>query len=220
MAKEIYLHDIGESFYKTSLSYQLQIVEKKLYDRSYPDFLIITEHSPVITLGKRGGKEFIDKSSTYFLDEKPSIVETNRGGLVTCHMPGQIVLYPILNLKNYNLGVKEYSFLLMNVISDFLKKYGIDSYESKDYPGVWIEDKKIGNIGLGIKKNIAFHGLSINIDNRKDLFDIVTPCGIKDAQVTRLIDETDIDVSSDIAKTALVDSFAKIFKIDLIKDEI
>lgn len=219
MSGKIIFNDMGRTRYESSLIIQKKTVERKIEDSSYPDVLFFTEHNPVITLGKRGGDEFINRSSDYFKENQPPVVSTNRGGLVTCHMPGQAVLYPVMDLKKLGMGVKDYVYLLMDVISDFLNKYGVCSYQSREYPGVWVNNKKIGNIGLGIKKNISFHGLSLNIINNNSLFDIVTPCGIKDAKVTRLIDETDKAVDMLKVKNDLINSFLKIFDLELMQDD-
>lgn len=220
MTKKITILDLGRTCYGSSLFTQEKIVEKKFKDKIFPDVLIYTEHEPVITLGKRGGEEFINKSSKYFMENSPEIIQTGRGGLVTCHMPGQAVLYPILDLGKHKIGVKDYSYLLMDVITDFLLKYNVESEQTRKYPGVWVNSRKIGSIGLGIRKNICFHGLSINIINEKSLFDIVTPCGIKDAHMTRLCDETDIEIDMNTAKKKLVNSFLKVFDFESDKYEI
>lgn len=210
---KIIFHDMGKTDYRSSLFVQEKIVEKKLEDKNYSDVLIYTEHKPVITLGKRGGEEFIDKNSEYFLRVNPEIVATKRGGLVTCHMPGQAVLYPILDLTRFKIGVRDYTYLLMDVMTDFLEKYQVESKQTKEYPGIWINNKKIGSIGLGIRKNITFHGLSLNINNDLGLFNITSPCGMKDASMTRLVDELDMDIeiSMEKVKKDLMDSFLTIF---------
>ncbi|PIE74837.1 MAG: lipoyl(octanoyl) transferase [Deltaproteobacteria bacterium] len=220
MKREIIFYDMGRSFYNSSLDFQKKIVEEKISDSSFPDVLIYTEHEPVITLGKRGGEEFIDKSSHYFKEKKPDIIKTSRGGLVTCHMPGQAVIYPVFNLENFNISVREYSYSLMDCIEYFLKFFKINVYKSKEYPGVFVNSKKIGNIGLCIKKNITYHGLSINIKNEKELFDIITPCGLKDIKTTRLIDEIDYIPDMNNVKKLLVESFLEIFGAELSTDKL
>jgi len=207
---EIVLHDLGLTEYRGCLEFQEKMVAEKIKDPLNSDVLIFTEHQPVITLGKRGGEKFINRDDIFFTENKVDIVQTGRGGLVTCHMPGQAVLYPVLDLKNYGEGVKAYCFMLMDVITDFLNKFGVESYQSKEYPGVWVQGKKIGNIGLCVKKNIVFHGLSINISNDMTLFNLITPCGIKGALATRLVDEAE-GINFETCKLALIDSFYSVF---------
>jgi lipoyl(octanoyl) transferase len=220
MKHEIIYIDSGRTDYRSSLNLQKYLVEKKGKNSKIPDFLIFTEHNPVITLGKRGGRKFIDRDSFYFQKNNPEIIETERGGLVTCHMPGQMVIYPIINLKNFKIGVKEYALMLTDLISDFLKKYGVNSYSDKNYPGVFVDKKKIGSIGLAVKKNITCHGLSINIDNDYSLFDTITPCGLKNTSVTRLVDETDINADTEDIKQDLINSFSEVFDCGVIKQDI
>ena len=220
MKHEIIYIDSGRTDYKSSLNLQKYLVEKKIKNSKIPDFLIFTEHNPVITLGKRGGRKFINRDSSYFQKINPEIIETERGGLVTCHMPGQAVLYPIINLKNFKIGVKEYALKLTELISDFLKKYDVESYSDKNYPGVFVDKKKIGSIGLSIKKNITCHGLSININNDDSLFNTITPCGLKNTSVTSLTDEADINVDTEDIKQDLIDSFSEVFDCSVVKQDI
>jgi len=215
MKKELVFLDMGRTFYKSSLLFQEKIVEDKINNSLSKDFLIFTEHEPVITLGKRGGKEFILREKPFLKKNNVSIIETSRGGLATCHLPGQAVFYPILNLKNLNIGIKEYSFKLMDSIEAFLKKYNVKSSRTENYPGVFVNNKKIASIGLSIKKNICFHGLSININNDNSLFDCIVACGLKDISMTRLCDETALKLSMDKVKIDFLDSFVKIFGFEI-----
>jgi lipoyl(octanoyl) transferase len=215
MNKKIVFLDMGRTIYKSSLLFQEKIVEKKINDSSVEDFLIFTEHEPVITLGKRGGKEFILSEKPFLKDNNVSVVETTRGGLATCHMPGQAVFYPVLNLKGLDMGVKEYSIKLMDAIEDFLRKYNVCSSRTENYPGVFVNNKKIASIGLSVRKNICWHGLSININNDHFLFDCVVACGLKDILMTRLCDETDFELNMDKIKKDFLDSFVKIFGFEI-----
>lgn len=215
MKKELVFLDMGRTFYKSSLLFQEKIVEEKIKNFLSKDFLLFTEHEPVITLGKRGGKEFVLREKPFLKKNNVSIIETSRGGLATCHLPGQAVFYPILNLRGLNIGVREYSSKLMDIIEDFLKKYKVKSFRTENYPGVFVNNKKIASIGLSIKKNICFHGLSININNDNSLFDCIVACGLKNVVMTRLCDETDMEINMDKVKTDFLDSFVKVFEFEI-----
>ncbi|MDY0133203.1 MAG: lipoyl(octanoyl) transferase LipB [Desulforegulaceae bacterium] len=215
MKKELVFLDMGRTFYKYSLLFQEKIVEEKIKNFLSKDFLLFTEHEPVITLGKRGGKEFVLREKPFLKKNNVSIIETSRGGLATCHLPGQAVFYPILNLRGLNIGVREYSSKLMDTIEDFLKKYKVKSFRTENYPGVFVNNKKIASIGLSIKKNICFHGLSININNDNSLFDCIVACGLKNVVMTRLCDETDMEINMDKVKTDFLDSFVKVFEFEI-----
>ncbi|WP_404361477.1 lipoyl(octanoyl) transferase LipB [Methylotuvimicrobium sp. KM1] len=151
-------------------------------DPHTPDELWIVEHPPVYTLGLNGKREHLLQAC-----EIP-VVQTDRGGQVTYHGPGQLVLYTLLDIKRLNLGIRAMVTTLEQAIIKTLAQYGIQASSQADKPGVYVADKKIGSIGLRVKKNCSYHGLSLN--NHMDLkpFDLINTCGFPDMQVTQLAD--------------------------------
>jgi lipoyl(octanoyl) transferase len=151
-------------------------------DEQTEDEIWIVEHPPVFTLGLNGKPEHLLQSS-----EIP-LVNTDRGGQITYHAPGQLVIYTLIDMKRRGLGVRQLVTILEQVMIDALAQYGLKSKAKSDAPGVYIDGKKIGAVGLRIKKGSSYHGLSLN--NNMDLspFSLINPCGYKGLQVTQLSD--------------------------------
>ena len=147
-----------------------------------PDELWLVEHPPVYTLGLNGKPEHLLNTGSI------PVVRTDRGGQATYHGPGQLVLYTLLDLQRLRLGVRQLVTLLEQAMIDALAQYGIRAAARADAPGVYVGGKKIGSVGLRVKKHSSYHGLSLN--NRMDLtpFDGINTCGYPDLRVTQLAD--------------------------------
>lgn len=164
----------------------MRILEQRVidvYNGKKRELLWIIEHKPVFTAGKSSREEDL-------LNKKIKIVKTNRGGKHTYHGPGQKVVYFVLNLNKRDKDIKK---LINNVemcIINTLKDFGVKSYADKKNIGIWVGNKneslKIAAIGIRVKKWIAYHGFSINVNNDLKKFDYIVPCGIKDKGVTSL----------------------------------
>lgn len=146
------------------------------------DELWIVEHPPVYTLGLSGKREHLLNTGNI------PIIQSDRGGQVTYHGPSQVVIYTLLDLTRLKLNIRQLVSLLEQAMIDVLSSYGIDSKARADAPGVYVRAKKIGSIGIRIKKNCSYHGLSLN--NNMDLrpFSGINPCGYADLKVTQLAD--------------------------------
>jgi lipoyl(octanoyl) transferase len=146
------------------------------------DELWIVEHPPVYTLGLNGKREHLLNVGAI------PVINSDRGGQVTYHGPGQIVLYILLDVKRLNFGIRQLVNILEQAMISVLAKHRIAAVSRLDAPGVYVNDKKIGSIGLRIKKNCSYHGISLN--NNMDLrpFDHINTCGYSDLKVTQLSD--------------------------------
>lgn len=158
------------------------------------DEIWITEHPPVYTLGLNGKREHL------FATGDIPVINSDRGGQVTYHGPGQLIIYTLIDIKRLNLGIRPLVTLLEQAMIFALAHYGIKAVARIDAPGVYVDNKKIGSIGLRIKKNCSYHGLSIN--NQMDLapFDHINTCGYPGLEVTRL---TDLGVNVSNAELAI-----------------
>ncbi len=171
--------------------------------------LILTEHNPVYTVGIRNtcyGPEYAKN----LRDLGAEFFETNRGGLVTFHGPGQLVSYPILNLTKFQPSVRWYVKQLENTIINVCKEYGLMAYTSP-YTGVWVNDKKICAMGIHVSENVTSHGLALNCNTDLNWFKHIIPCGIEDKTVTSLTLETGKDVSIAHATSHFLAKFADQF---------
>lgn len=147
-----------------------------------PDEIWITEHPPVFTLGLNGKPEHVLRAGDI------PLIQTDRGGQVTYHGPGQLVVYVLLDLRRLSMGPRQAVTVLENAMLAALAQYGIRALARADAPGVYVDGRKIGALGLRIKRGCSYHGLSLN--NGMDLtpFSCINPCGYAGMEVTRLAD--------------------------------
>jgi lipoyl(octanoyl) transferase len=148
-----------------------------------PDEIWIVEHPPVYTQGLSGKQEHLLNA------ENIPVILTDRGGQITYHGPGQLVIYTMINIQRCNLGIRKLVSLLEQAMLTTLSQYGIAAKAKPQAPGVYIQDKKIGSVGLRIKKGCSYHGLSLN--NQMDLhpFTGINTCGYPDLEVTSLAEQ-------------------------------
>jgi lipoyl(octanoyl) transferase len=151
-------------------------------DKDSVDELWFLQHPPVYTLGKNGKPEHILKARDI------PVVNTDRGGQVTYHGPGQIVVYTLLDLNRLKIGVRELVTLIEQSVIDLLAGYGVSSSARRDAPGVYVNDAKIAALGLRVRKGCSFHGLALNVDMDLEPFSRINPCGYEGLEVTRLKD--------------------------------
>jgi lipoyl(octanoyl) transferase len=151
-------------------------------DADSADEIWITEHPTVYTLGLSGKREHL------LTPTEIPVVETDRGGQITYHGPGQLVIYPLLNLRRLAMGPRQAVTLLENAMIDSLRQYGIGAEARPEAPGVYVDGKKIGALGLRIKRGCCYHGLSLNNDMDLQPFQAINPCGYAGLQVTQLAD--------------------------------
>jgi lipoyl(octanoyl) transferase len=146
------------------------------------DEIWVVEHFPVYTLGLNGKREHLLNIGNI------PVINSDRGGQVTYHGPGQLVIYTLLDIERLKINIRELVTLLEQAMIRTLAQQGIIAFSRADAPGVYVNDKKIGSIGLRIKKNCSYHGLSLNNDMDLRPFDHINPCGYSDLKVTQLSD--------------------------------
>lgn len=178
---------LGEVEYQEALSIQESIwklrVEKKIGDT-----LLLLEHPPVITIGRRGSKKNILVSEEFLEKIGVKVFEVSRGGDVTYHGPGQLVGYPIFDLALTDRDIKKFVYLLEEVFIRLLKdQFEIEARRDEDkYTGVWVENSKMVAIGIAVKKWATMHGFAFNVNTNLEHFSWIVPCGLKDRGVTSL----------------------------------
>ena len=180
--------DLGLADYNDTWQAMRRFTEQRQADT--PDEIWLLQHPPVYTLGLNGKPEHILNPGDI------PVVDTDRGGQVTYHGPGQLVIYLMIDARRRQLGVRELVSRMEQSVIDFLAGYGIDSVARQDAPGVYIEGKKIAALGLRFRKQGTYHGLSFNIDMDLAPFNGINPCGYRDIPVTRLKDHG-IDMAID-----------------------
>ena len=172
------------------------------------DTILFVEHPPVYTLGRSTDANHLLWDRETLQTKGIELVETDRGGDVTFHGPGQIVAYPIVDLAARGLGVRDYIFRLEGAVIETLKVLGLDAGRDARNRGVWIGNAKICAIGIRVSRHTTMHGLALNVNTDLSLFSGIVPCGLADADVTSVAEELgapqDMDAVRDILAVALV----------------
>ncbi len=181
--------DLGLIEYKRALDFQKKIVSIKINHKSIPNIILMLEHPAVFTLGKRGGRENLVVSEAFLKSKNISVVQTERGGNITFHGPGQLVLYPIFDLERSKKGVANFVYDLEETMIRTSADLGVKSERNEKNHGVWVKNAKIGSIGLSIKRGICFHGLAFNVNLNLEPFSWINPCGMSDISMTSIKNE-------------------------------
>lgn len=203
--------NLGRCEYEKALEIQYDILKKR-QDEYIEDTLILVEHPPVITLGRQAERAHIIGAEKLLQANGIKIFETNRGGDVTYHGPGQIVGYPIFNIKKSKMGIRQFVENLEEVFIKLLKdKYNISAERNPKHTGVWIGNSKIAAIGLAVKRGITMHGFAFNVNTNLDHFNFIVPCGISDKGVTSVERLTGKPVDFDEENQVVLESFCKVF---------
>jgi lipoyl(octanoyl) transferase len=209
---------LGKCDYKKALEIQYSILEKR-QKGEIGDTLILVEHPPVITIGRSGDASNVVASKEYLESMGVDVVNTNRGGDVTYHGDGQIVGYPIVNIRDLNIGIRDFVYNLEEIFIQLLRdKYSIEAGRYPEYTGVWIENRKITAIGLAVKHRITMHGFAFNVNTNLEHFQLIVPCGITDKEVTSI--EKLIGRKADFyeANKSVLEYYCKIFKYEGYED--
>lgn len=171
----------GLTPYEVALSQQQEYWQTLHRDKTSHSFVLGYEHPLIITLGRSA------KAANEILAEGIDHVNTDRGGLATLHSPGQLLIYPIINLRKSGLGVKGYIALLCAVTLEFFASQKLEVFYDPKDPGFYNTNGKIGFLGIRIKEGITYHGISLNIHNDVSLFQTIKACGISHRPLTRLV---------------------------------
>jgi lipoate-protein ligase B len=185
--KSFVVLQLGLTHYDRALSFQFEVLERVRESKGKNSFLLLLEHYPVITLGKNASLSNILVSPDILKKRQIEIKQTDRGGDVTFHGPGQLVGYPIMALSYHKKTVKDFIRTIEQTLITALSKFGVKAY-TKDgkSAGVWTDEGKIGFIGMRVSRGITYHGFSLNINNDLSLFELINPCGMKTPAITSL----------------------------------
>ena len=190
--------DSGNLAYAEGLKLQDSIHNQVLNGEKQPT-LILCEHKHVYTFGKSADKSNLLINRDFLETINAEVFETDRGGDITYHGPGQLVGYPIINLAKHNIGVRQYVELLESALIDALANFGIRAYQIPKLVGIWVGEKdeikrKIGAIGIRVKNGVSMHGFALNVNSDLSYFNHIVPCGITDKSVTSIYEELGKDL--------------------------
>lgn len=211
VVKWIYLERVD---YSEGLSSQREI-HKRVSSGEYNGLLLLVEHKPVVTIGRFGDENNILLSEPEMKRRGLEVWRIERGGDVTFHGPGQLVGYPIINLRDFNLGVKSYIYLLEETLIGVIGEFGIRGERIKDHTGVWVNGEKIASIGVCVKNGVTMHGLALNVNTDLNYFSFIIPCGISNMGVTSMKKILDTEVLLEEVAVAFAREFGRMFQINM-----
>ena len=202
MATDIQVIDLGLTDYRQT--WELQRERRAQVQAGAPEVIYITEHKPVYTLGRRGHEENLLR-----LPAGTECIRIERGGDITYHAPGQLVVYPIINLHLHHLGVKDYVSALEEAVISTCGDYGIEAGRVEGATGVWLgigtnRERKICAMGFAVSRGVTMHGLALNVSLDLSGFQAINPCGFTDKAVTSIAQETGQTPQMPEVKTRLV----------------
>ncbi len=176
--------DLGVQDYLPVWELQKQLAQQ-VHDGDAADTLLLVEHPPTITMGRLGGRDQVLADDDLLSRLNVPLYEVDRGGQVTFHGPGQLVMYPIVNLRE-RWGPVKYVRTLEQVMVSCLSDFGVGAQTVEGITGVWAGDSKIGAIGVKISRGVAYHGCSLNVNTDLSWYDHIIPCGLEDQPVTSM----------------------------------
>jgi lipoyl(octanoyl) transferase len=217
--RELTVRQLGVVGYDAALALQRQLVEERKAGR-ISDTLLLLEHPPVITLGVKGdgGRANIIATPERLAELGIDVHETGRGGDVTYHGPGQIVGYPIIDLKPDRCDVHRYVRDVEEVMIGVCREWGLTASRIKGLTGTWVGADKIGAIGVRISRWVTSHGFALNVSTDLDPFRLIVPCGISDRGVTSIEKATGRTVAIADVERAVIAGFARVFERQLVHD--
>ncbi len=209
--EELWVYDLGTVGYRQALALQEDVRGRRQAGEA-PDSLLLLEHSPVYTLGRRASPSELPLSPEHLKRQGIEVYESDRGGRVTYHGPGQLIAYPIFAVSD----VVAYVRALEEAIVLALSRAGLAAHgradDGPDYTGVWVQERKIASIGVHVQRGVTTHGLAVNVDNDLEPFSWITPCGLEGVQMTSLQRELGPgSPSAEVFRGLLLDGLCDVF---------
>lgn len=214
MIRECRVVDLGRCDYQEAYLLQKQLLCRRIGGK-IPDTLILLQHPPVFTIGRKGTRKNILVSNEVLYREGILVYNTDRGGDITYHGPGQIVGYPILDLNLHGRDVRRVIKMYEEVIIRLLAYYGLKGSRLLDHPGVWIKHEKVCAIGIGISNWVSYHGFALNVNTNLTHFGYIIPCGITGRGVTSMARILGRDVDEAGVAGELVKLFGQVFDLEM-----
>lgn len=222
MSRKVIFEELGRIRYKKAWDYQEKLFEsviRQKLDKSEEkdQYLLFCEHEHVYTIGKSGNRQNLLIARSVCESKHIDLHEIDRGGDVTYHGPGQLVVYPIIDLEAFQIGIKKYISLLEDVVIATLKEYGIDGEKDEKAMGVWIDPahpakaRKICAIGVRASRFVTMHGLALNVNSDLSYFNYINPCGFTDRGVTSMAKELGSEVDGREVSIRMKQHFQHLF---------
>lgn len=200
--------DLGVAPYESAASWQ-QHRAQAVAAGTAPEIVAFMQHNAVYTQGRRGGRDHVVSMLA------APIIDTDRGGDITFHGPGQIVIWPILRLRARGIGIVSYVRALEAVAIEVAREFGVEATRIPGRPGVWVGNRKLASVGIRVQSGISRHGLALNCDVDLSWFDSIRACGIADAEVTSLWRERGERINVGACTGPAVQAFEEVFQVRL-----
>jgi lipoate-protein ligase B len=208
------IYQLGQMTYREAYRLQTDMLARRV-NGDIGDTLLLLEHPPTITVGKSGRAENILVSPAEIGERGITLFFVDRGGDVTYHGPGQLVGYPIIDLKNRGRDLHQYVHKLEEVVIRTLDDFGIRGGRDKSHRGVWVKQREIAAIGLRVRKWVTMHGFALNIDADLKPFSLIKPCGFSDRRATSMAEVLGREIAVAAVTERLLARFAEVFRVRL-----
>jgi lipoyl(octanoyl) transferase len=208
--------DLGLTDYAAAYALQLELVEKRRRGTISDDIFLVTEHPGTFTLGRRGGHQNLMVSEQFLRDKNIPLIHIERGGDITYHGRGQLVIYPILHLRQAGLTVSDYVYFLEEIMICLAAVCGVVAVRDSRNHGVWVGDRKLGSVGIAIRHGVAFHGLALNVNTNLEPFSWVNPCGLTGVRMTTLSRESGREVVLGEMNNSLFSQLRQVFSREFV----
>jgi len=201
--------------YEEARNLQLCLVTARECGIIVQDILLLMEHEPVFTLGRRGGRQNLRVSELFLKEARIPVVHVERGGDITFHGPGQLIGYPIMDLRAAKLTVTGYVERLEEIMIRTAAHWGVHATRNRLNHGIWVEGRKLGSLGIAIRRGITFHGFALNVNVSLEPFGWINPCGLQGVKMTSLEQQIARKVSMKEVREQMKHNIKEVFDVDL-----
>jgi len=213
--RKCFVLNLGLTDYSTAHNLQLRLVAARRDRILENDIVLLLEHPPVFTLGRRGGLDNLRIPEAFLKTHGIEIVHVERGGDITYHGPGQLVVYPIINLREAGLGVADFVTTLEEVMIRTVAEWGISAGRNSLNRGVWVGKNKLGSIGIAVRRWVSFHGLALNVNTILEHFSWINPCGLQGVSVTSMEQLLHKPIPIDEVRRSTLKHIKEIFGVEI-----
>jgi len=210
-----YSVNLGMIDYNKAWQLQSELVAAKANSSMARDIILFLEHPAVFTLGRRGGRDYLLVGESFLEQSGIPLVQVERGGYVTFHGPGQLVVYTLIDLEARRLGVTDFVAALEEIMLQSVRAWGLTAQRSTANPGIWMDRRKMGSIGIALRKGISFHGLALNINLDLTPFSWIQPCGLEGVSMTSVKQELGKEIPMRVVRHTVKKNFQSVLGLDL-----
>ncbi|MGB5747324.1 MAG: lipoyl(octanoyl) transferase LipB [Desulfobacterales bacterium] len=210
-----YSVNLGMIDYNKAWQLQSELVAAKANSSIDRDIILFLEHPAVFTLGRRGGRDYLLVGESFLEQSGVPVVQVERGGYITFHGPGQLVVYTLIDLEARRLGVTDFVAALEEIMLQSVRAWGLTAQRSNANPGIWIGRRKMGSIGIALRKGISFHGLALNVNLDLTPFSWIQPCGLEGVSMTSVKQELGKEIPMRVVRHTVKKNFQSVLGLDL-----